>query len=487
MHRRNFLAAALSGVGGLSLAACADDSRGLLAPGDEAQRDIDSTGCYLRRNIYCLNTSSYDVVAYRDGITAMKARPATDPTSWLAQANIHGASAPPALMLANLCKHGNYFFLSWHRMYLYYFERIVRSASGKPNFALPYWGYSPSGTAYRNLPAMFRSPNNATNPLWESNRSAGAHSGALMSTSIVSSTTALAQIPFNSFGSSLEGTPHGVVHSAVGGGMGSFNLAGRDPIFWLHHANIDRLWTVWKAQAGRFNPSDSTWLNTNFNFYDEAGSTITMKGAQILDTVAQLRYKYVSCLLPVEIAVVDKAWIARAELIAPRPPRPIPWVLSDIQVGVKLGASPVEVPLPISAETRGELQKFMDNPQGGNDIAVQFQDVALLQDPAVYYEVYANLPSGSRDTVYTSPHYVGNLDFFGAREGSGEHAEHVGMRFAPRLSLLNVYSYQKSQGTWRDEEVRLTFVPRPYYEGEDPAKLVQDAQAVVGRITLQLE
>src|SRR5215213_5546669 len=136
MHRRNFLAAALSGVGGLSLAACADDSTGLLAPGDEAQRDIDSTGCYLRRNIYCLNTTSYDVVAYRDGITTMKTRAANNPTSWLAQANIHGSSAPPAFMLANLCQHGNYFFLSWHRMYLYYFERIVRSASGKPNFAL---------------------------------------------------------------------------------------------------------------------------------------------------------------------------------------------------------------------------------------------------------------------------------------------------------------------------------------------------------------
>ncbi|MGH7262080.1 MAG: tyrosinase family protein [Nitrospiraceae bacterium] len=38
----------------------------------------------------------------------------------------------------NTCQHGSYFFLSWHRMYLYYFERILREASRDPNFALPY-------------------------------------------------------------------------------------------------------------------------------------------------------------------------------------------------------------------------------------------------------------------------------------------------------------------------------------------------------------
>ena len=55
----------------------------------------------------------------------------------------------------------------------------------------------------------------------------------------------------------LEDTPHGGVHVLVGndfdqfgnpvraGWMGSFFTAGLDPIFWLHHANLDRLWQVW--------------------------------------------------------------------------------------------------------------------------------------------------------------------------------------------------------------------------------------------------
>jgi tyrosinase len=45
----------------------------------------------------------------------------------------------------------------------------------------------------------------------------------------------------------LEVSPHGGVHVAVGGWMSSFDTAARDPIFWLHHANIDRLWEAWLA------------------------------------------------------------------------------------------------------------------------------------------------------------------------------------------------------------------------------------------------
>ena len=66
---------------------------------------------------------------------------------------------------------------------------------------------------------------------------------------------------------SLENVPHGAVHSLVGndydefgnvlnaGWMGSFYTAGLDPLFWLHHANIDRLWEVWlQARPGAPEP-----------------------------------------------------------------------------------------------------------------------------------------------------------------------------------------------------------------------------------------
>ncbi|OSS50031.1 hypothetical protein B5807_05269 [Epicoccum nigrum] len=45
----------------------------------------------------------------------------------------------------------------------------------------------------------------------------------------------------------LEGNPHGAIHSAVGGDM-SPATSPNDPIFFLHHGQIDRLWTLWQQQ-----------------------------------------------------------------------------------------------------------------------------------------------------------------------------------------------------------------------------------------------
>lgn len=36
------------------------------------------------------------------------------------------------------------------------------------------------------------------------------------------------------------------VHVWVGGEMGAPSSAANDPVFWLHHCNVDRLWDVWQ-------------------------------------------------------------------------------------------------------------------------------------------------------------------------------------------------------------------------------------------------
>ncbi|KAI9055050.1 hypothetical protein LZ554_000016 [Drepanopeziza brunnea f. sp. 'monogermtubi'] len=45
----------------------------------------------------------------------------------------------------------------------------------------------------------------------------------------------------------LEGTPHGAVHSAIGGDMVP-STSPNDPIFFLHHAQVDRFWTLWQKR-----------------------------------------------------------------------------------------------------------------------------------------------------------------------------------------------------------------------------------------------
>src|SRR6185436_17509820 len=137
MHRRDFLLAALSGLGGLGRAGCADVP-GVVGPAGRraglAAATAPSQAICLnvrtRKNIYCLSASSPDVVSYCTAVQVMKARPASDPTSWQAQRAIHWTVGIPPTLIYDQCQHGTAFFLSWHRMYLYWFERIVRAASG---------------------------------------------------------------------------------------------------------------------------------------------------------------------------------------------------------------------------------------------------------------------------------------------------------------------------------------------------------------------
>jgi tyrosinase len=435
--------------------------------------------------------------AYKKGVTEMRSRPATDPTSWLAQANIHGAFSPPPGMIADACQHGNLFFQSWHRMYLYFFERIVRKASGFPNFVLPYWGYSPTGD--RTLPIPFRIPANASNPLYVSQRRATINGGAPLSASAVDAGSALALVPFNSFSFTLEGTPHGVVHTGVGGPggwMSAFETAGQDPIFWLHHANIDRLWGVWLASGGgRANPTaDVAWMTTKFDFYDENGATVTMTGADVLDTAKQLDYVYGSplCRRPLppgswrqysRIPLPDARSRAAIERIRVRPPLPQPRPIAQVKSALRLGATPATVKVPLSAEARQALAQLQAEKGEGRQVLLVLEEIHPEEPPDVYYEIYVNLPDGTTPT-YTSPHYVGNLDFFGPSPKSQKPHGPAVRTFTLVPALVRL----RAAGRWREDEVHLTFVPRAHTERETVrAALGTRTQAVLGQITIRIE
>lgn len=111
------------------------------------------TGVLVRRDIWALEEKgTFDPItlAYAKAVRALQGRNATDPTSWSYQAAIHATfSAPPPGAPWNACEHQSWFFMSWHRMYVYFFERIVRKAvmdeHGPAEFAIPYWNYDRGG------------------------------------------------------------------------------------------------------------------------------------------------------------------------------------------------------------------------------------------------------------------------------------------------------------------------------------------------------
>src|SRR5262249_34138763 len=122
--------------------------------------------------------SNAQVESLRRGIRVMKSRPANDPTSWQFQANIHGTLDPVNDPIFSQCEHGTLHFFTWHRGYLFFFERILRAASGDASLTLPYWDWSTD----RAVPIAYRQPANQANPLFHPRR---LNNGGLLPVEIV--------------------------------------------------------------------------------------------------------------------------------------------------------------------------------------------------------------------------------------------------------------------------------------------------------------
>jgi hypothetical protein len=87
--------------------------------------------------------------------------------------------------------------------------------------------------------------------------------------------TALGRTFYSNFVFDLEVPLHNLVHRWVNGQM-LLRASPHDPVFWLHHCNIDRLWAVWmrgKAPADRY-----TAASTDPSFHQPTGNMIFHQG-----------------------------------------------------------------------------------------------------------------------------------------------------------------------------------------------------------------
>src|SRR5262249_57420226 len=84
------------------------------APVDGPRRKVG-----VRHDIMTMAPDGPEIAALRRAVKVMKSRPLSDPTSWDFQVSIHATRDMSNPELWNKCQHGNYFFLPWHRMYIY--------------------------------------------------------------------------------------------------------------------------------------------------------------------------------------------------------------------------------------------------------------------------------------------------------------------------------------------------------------------------------
>lgn len=468
---------------------------------------FDSSTGYVRRDVWTLRADDpWDPIteAFARAVAVMQARPATDPTSWAYQAAIHATFAtPPPGAPWNGCQHQSWFFLPWHRMYLYYFERIVRAAvrsfDGPADFAIPYWNYEqpfPNNT----LPQPFREPtlpDGTPNPLFlpPPNRAAGIANGGGLPPQGTSSSAAMAMTsytppPAPGFGGGirppeqfagstggLEQTPHNVIHVMVGGApsgacQGGFMVdprcAALDPIFWLHHANVDRLWSRWLALGGgRANPAQANWLNQSFTFHDETGAVVTLTCAEVVDTAAQLDYAYDDEVpAPAALAISMVSMDDTAPPPPPEPPGP-PEMVAATEEPIELAGDVCTVQLTVPPSTRALLSRAgaravdADADTATPSVYLNVEDIEAEQNPGVVYAVYLDLPSGSDDPdADPVRHHAGNIALFGIELMNDPDHAHPGVPgFRHTFDITGLVEELSAAGRWDPDSITVTFKP----------------------------
>jgi len=166
------------------------------------------------------------------------------------QINSLGALGPLVDIHSNAVHqmHGNPRFLPWHRIYLLRMEELLKSVD--PTVCIPYWKSSEEQAFPAWLLGFTPTVNLMTGPHTVT-RNIGAFA-TLPDAGAV--TTAMGNGTFNTFAPALEGI-HNSGHVWVGGSMGSILTAPADPIFWMHHCEIDRLWAEWQTNNPGQNPT----------------------------------------------------------------------------------------------------------------------------------------------------------------------------------------------------------------------------------------
>jgi hypothetical protein len=247
-----------------------------------------------------------------------------DPSGWRAHARHH---AQVCAMVSNADEaqvHGCWWFLPWHRAFLAITEMKLRAISGDYQLALPYWNWSSD----RRIPAPFARPEsplaqavrytpNRPLRLTEVGRLLYDPAVARIGVAALNADFFQADSPDDipaSFGgiakpnpggwhgrSRLESIPHTAIHNYVGGeradgslgDMTELSTAGLDPIFYAHHANLDRLWERWRRDPRRkaSEPDVVAFTQKAFVFPWLDGTVITISAGDTLD-VRRLGYTY---------------------------------------------------------------------------------------------------------------------------------------------------------------------------------------------------
>ena len=416
---------------------------------------------------------------FTDAVAKMKSRPVSDKTSWAYWANIHGVTGPSNDPQWNQCRHAQWWFVAWHRAYVLELEHQLQAAIGDKNFRLPYWDYLDAGQ--RKIPPAFRK---TTSSLFEANRgsnevgfeisdlkktfSATKYTGNIIAGGFGGASVASGTVngPFSSRGR-MEQNPHNTVHVDIGGFMGDPRTAARDPIFWAHHCNIDRIWEVWIKNGPHTNPSGAFTTET-FTFPGVNGQPVTHKVADMFDT-KKLGYTYDRTNLQVQLSATPSPQLRMAQSPTPSPgatETPEPETTPPATVVARVPeAAPITVTAkPQTVKVKSEpvapeqnvLRRETDHKAKKKRVLLTLEGIEFTEPPKHLYKVYFNLPNADHRVAGGHPLYIGTLAFFESPDG---HHGHDGTERSETFDITDALASAKKTGRYDPNNLDVTIVP----------------------------
>ncbi|MBV8298056.1 MAG: tyrosinase family protein [Candidatus Eremiobacteraeota bacterium] len=510
---------------------------------------------YTRQNVW-KNGGDFDdpvILAYAQGVAGMKARALATPTSWRFYGAIHGFDPdlwqqlgyfdpnepqPSDDLIAQFwkqCQHGSWYFEPWHRGYLIAIEANIRAIvqqqpNAPANWALPYWNYF-NPNENQLPPAFARAdwPGDGPNPLYVAQRYGPNNDGNVYVPVDQINLDAMQDPDFTGVASGgspgfggvdtgfehggpvhggIETQPHDYVHGLVGGAdpnspdpnnpnpglMSDPDTAGLDPIFYLHHANIDRLWQVWRQNpSSHVDPPDPNWVDGPGNIQERIfampmppnGDAWNYTPGQMSD-FSTLDYTYDD--LSPQVAVQPHRRLqlfgAAPELVKAQGAAPVP---SGKNVEL-MGASPTPLKLSGAGEVRTAVQldtgvrqkvtqSFAAVPETAKEpdrVFLNLENVTGLNDSTAF-QVYVGLPQGASPADHPELR-AGSIALFGVRKASLTDDEHAGKGLTFVLEITKIVDALHLSNSFNLNSLDVRIVPvRPIPEG---------AKIQIGRVSI---
>lgn len=265
-----------------------------------------------------LSVEQSNIAAVQDASGKLQAISATDNRSWIYLAGIHGFPDFACWHHSRVdqTQYSYDLFLPWHRAYLLTFEHALRDQNS--DASLPWWDWTSPLAHQVGVPDAFSvaqvdgegnplatgpMPDMPDDPARRTRRFPGPPDELPSMDHDTPRLRAISKLlnlsKFTDFTNQIQNV-HDFIHGWCGGldpadpnqggDMGVIATSAFDPIFWVHHCMIDRLWYLWQLRNGVANVPSS--------YLTRPLAPFPMTVADVLD-ITQLGYEYAASSITV--------------------------------------------------------------------------------------------------------------------------------------------------------------------------------------------